>query len=69
LPEALRQASLAIGAPSYNVLIEMDFEGKIVQSIHDPNNLLDIVTHIEDTGTHLYFGSFVKNVIRRIEKP
>ncbi|KAI6184666.1 Adipocyte plasma membrane-associated protein [Aphelenchoides bicaudatus] len=68
-PETVRQIAMAIGAPGYNVLIEMDFQGNVVQSIHDPENLLDIVTHIEDTGTHLYLGSFVKNVIRRIEKP
>jgi len=69
LPEFFRQLSMAILSPKYNILIEMDFNGTILQSIHDPDNLLDIVTHIEDTGTHLYLGSYVKNVIRRIKKP
>ncbi|KAI6196402.1 Adipocyte plasma membrane-associated protein [Aphelenchoides besseyi] len=69
LPEALRVSMLALGSPSYNVLIEMNFDGKIINSIHDPNNLIDFCTHIEDSGTHLYFGSYVKNEIRRIKKP
>ncbi|KAI6179077.1 Adipocyte plasma membrane-associated protein [Aphelenchoides besseyi] len=69
LPEGLRLAMLALGSPSYNVLIEMNFDGKIINSIHDPDNLIDICTHIEDSGTHLYFGSYVKNEIRRIKKP
>ncbi|KAI6238069.1 Adipocyte plasma membrane-associated protein [Aphelenchoides fujianensis] len=69
LPEKFRMALLGVGSPKYNVLIEMDFDGKIVNSIHDPNNELDWVTHIEESADgFLYLGSYVKDSIRRIKK-
>lgn len=37
---------MAIGAPSYNVLIEMDFEGKIIQSIHVSFKILNFKLEI-----------------------
>jgi hypothetical protein len=49
---------LVFFAPTHNILIEMDFNGKILQSIHDPNGLLDYCTHVRPTFHPSFYGMF-----------
>ncbi|CAD5218880.1 unnamed protein product [Bursaphelenchus okinawaensis] len=51
------------------VIIEMDFEGNVVSSIHDTEGRLRALTNVIDDGKYLYFGSFVKDYIGRALRP
>ncbi|XP_071511647.1 adipocyte plasma membrane-associated protein-like [Diadema antillarum] len=45
--------------PQYGLIIELNQEGEIVQSLHDPTgNVVQSVSEVLDTGSALYLGSY-----------
>ncbi|CAD5225348.1 unnamed protein product [Bursaphelenchus xylophilus] len=66
LPEHFRYISATLFSSKEKVIIEMDFDGKIVSSLHDPEGRLSYVTNVVDDGKDLYIGSVSLPYIRRI---
>ncbi len=54
-------------SPQYGLLIALDQDGNIIQSLHDPagQNVTSIST-VSDTGEYLYLGSYYKKLIGRL---
>uniref|UniRef100_A0A1I7RUB1 Str_synth domain-containing protein n=2 Tax=Bursaphelenchus xylophilus TaxID=6326 RepID=A0A1I7RUB1_BURXY len=56
-------------ASNHAVIIEMDFDGNVVSSVHELEGRLKALTNVIDDGKYLYFGSVHHNYIRRAKKP
>ncbi|XP_033639871.1 adipocyte plasma membrane-associated protein-like isoform X1 [Asterias rubens] len=54
-------------APQYGLLIALDQDGNIIQSLHDPTGQnVSSISSVLDTGEYLYFGSYYKKFIGRL---
>ncbi|XP_033127979.1 adipocyte plasma membrane-associated protein-like [Anneissia japonica] len=53
--------------PKYGLIIEVDQNGEIIQSLHDPTGeVISSVSEVLDTGKELYLGSFGGPFIGRL---
>lgn len=53
----------------HTIIIEVDLEGKIISSAHDPEgHLVQEVTEVTDVGDYLYLGSYYAKRIARLHK-
>lgn len=45
--------------PKYGLVVEVNEEGKVIQSLHDPTGqVIPAVSEVEDKDGVLYFGSY-----------
>lgn len=45
--------------PKYGLVVEVDEEGQVLQSLHDPTGqVIPAVSEVEDRDGVLYFGSY-----------
>ncbi|CAD5218569.1 unnamed protein product [Bursaphelenchus okinawaensis] len=51
------------------VFVEMDFDGNVVSSVHDPEGRLKVTTTVIDDGKYLYFGNLFTDYIGRALRP
>ena len=51
----------------YGMVIEVDPEGKISRSFHDPSGRIVSISHVEEYKGSLYFGSAFNNYIGKLD--
>ncbi|KAI6229855.1 Adipocyte plasma membrane-associated protein [Aphelenchoides fujianensis] len=69
LPEKYLGQIFALVKSSYGLVLEMDTNGKIVGSYHDPEGqVIADVSQVSDDKDHLYLGSFHSNFIAQVPK-
>lgn len=56
------------GKPRHCVIVEVDENGQIVRSLHDPTGgIVPDVSEVHDDGDVLWLGSFRSNFVSRLE--
>ncbi|KAI6207192.1 Adipocyte plasma membrane-associated protein [Aphelenchoides fujianensis] len=69
LPEKYLGQIFALVKSSYGLVLEMDTNGKIIGSYHDPEGqVIADVSQVSDDKDHLYLGSFHSNFIAQVPK-
>uniref|UniRef100_A0A915DB39 Strictosidine synthase conserved region domain-containing protein n=1 Tax=Ditylenchus dipsaci TaxID=166011 RepID=A0A915DB39_9BILA len=70
LPAPLVSRAFSATNPLYGIFLELDLDGNIVNSYHDPEGkIIHSTTQVVDDGEkHLYLGSFENNYIGRVPK-
>lgn len=54
--------------PKYGLIIELDSQGKIIRSLHDPRaSVISSVSEVEDVNGVLYLGSFQAPFIGKLD--
>ncbi|KAJ8045376.1 Adipocyte plasma membrane-associated protein [Holothuria leucospilota] len=54
--------------PKYGMVIELNKDGEIINSLHDPTGeVIDSVSEVLDTGDALYFGSFNSPFLAKLD--
>lgn len=65
--QLLSQEALISMIPRYGLLLEMNSEGKIIQTFHDPSGqVVPDVSEAEDKDGVLYLGSYSQPFISRL---
>ncbi|CAD5212713.1 unnamed protein product [Bursaphelenchus okinawaensis] len=54
--------------PRYGLVVQLDLEGNIVRSYHDPEGKIKFITHASDDENYLYLGSMHNKYIARVPK-
>lgn len=55
--------------PSRNTILRVDWNGKIIGSLHGFDGSVTHIAHVLEDGEHLYLGSFSNNYLGRVKLP
>nr|CAD2165940.1 unnamed protein product [Meloidogyne enterolobii] len=68
-PSTLSYINFDISRPKYGMVVELDLNGKIIRSYHDPTGtVIQGVSQASDDGDFLYLGSFHADFIGKVPK-
>lgn len=69
LPERYLGLVFGIFKSTYGLVVEIDSNGKIIGSYHDPDgSVIADVSQVSDDKNYLYLGSFHSNFIAQVPK-
>ncbi|KAI6209107.1 Adipocyte plasma membrane-associated protein [Aphelenchoides besseyi] len=68
VPERFLRFAINLISPSYGLAIELDLNGTIVRSYHDPDGRINDISQISDHNGFLYLGSFHGDYIAKVPK-
>ncbi|KAI6230949.1 Adipocyte plasma membrane-associated protein [Aphelenchoides besseyi] len=68
VPERFLRFAINLIAPSYGLAIELDLNGTIVRSYHDPDGRISDISQVSEHNGFLYLGSFHGDFIAKVPK-
>uniref|UniRef100_A0A914E191 Strictosidine synthase conserved region domain-containing protein n=1 Tax=Acrobeloides nanus TaxID=290746 RepID=A0A914E191_9BILA len=69
IPSPLLGKFFAVTSVEHGLVIEVDANGKILSSLHDPTGIVRETSQVTDDGEFLYIASFHRDFIAKIRKP
>jgi len=69
IPSTLLGKFFGVTSVEHGLVIEVDTNGKILSSLHDPTGVVRETSQVTDDGEFLYIASFHRDFIAKIRKP